>query len=265
MIDCHAHVIDPVRFPFSGSTYRPHAGEWGTLDDYLQCLDRHGVSHAVLVQPTSGYDTDHRCLLDAIERANGRIRGIARIHPERARADGQLLDSDGICGVRVDLIHDGVQVSAHRDFGWLLGALRERDAVLQLQCEGDQLAEVLPALDASGVRIVVDHCGRPDPANGLMQPGFQALLELGRQGHHVKLCGAFRFSHRPCPHLDVEPFVAALLDSFTTRRCVWGSDWPFLRFTPAVSYRDVVSLARRWLTQPDDLDPAARQLFGFEG
>jgi predicted TIM-barrel fold metal-dependent hydrolase len=263
MIDCHAHVFDARRFPFTAATYRPQPSESGTLADYLAVLDRHGVSNAVLVQPTSGYDADHGCLLDAIERGEGRLRGIARIPPARARQDVWLLDVPGICGVRLDLVNDGTGVASGPDFPWLLAALRERGAVLQVQCEGDQLAALLPAVSDADATIVVDHCGRPDPALGLSQPGFAALLELGRRGHYVKLCGAFRFSNEAYPHADVEPYVAALRSVFTVERCVWGSDWPFLRFAGVVDYPGVVDLARHWVGDPSQLDPAARTLFGF--
>lgn len=225
MIDCHAHVIDPQRFPFGQGTYRPHPGESGTIEQYLALLDAHGIGQAVLVQPTSGYDRDHACLLHALDAGQGRLRGVARIlgdrgADDRARPDEVLLSHPQIVGVRLDLTQGGVAVSRTAGFAWLLAELRERSQVLQVQGEGDQLAAVLPRLRRAGVRIVVDHCGRPDPERGLAQPGFAAVLELGREGHFVKLSGAFRFSHQPDPHEDVDPFIAALLASFTPHRCV---------------------------------------------
>ena len=93
------------------------------------------------------------------------------------------------------------------------------------------------------------------------------MLELGRDGHFVKLSGPFRFSHEPPPHADAEPFVAALVDAFTVKRCVWGSDWPFLRMPRRMDYGPVMAYLERWL--PDERDrrqvlwhtPAG--LFGF--
>ncbi|HVL56242.1 MAG TPA: amidohydrolase family protein [Burkholderiaceae bacterium] len=264
MIDCHTHVLDPDRFPFTADTYRPHAGECGNLEQFLATLDRHQVSHAVVVQPTSGYDRDHRCLLDALQRAGNRICGIARILPQDARDSIGLLDVRGMRGVRIDPVKDGAQVCRHPDFAWLRDALRERGAVLQLQCEGDQLAELLPLLGGDPPRIVIDHCGRPDPARGLSQPGFAATLELGRRGHFVKLSGPFRFSREPFPHADADPYVSALVDAFSAQRCVWASDWPFLRFADAIGYDDAIAFGRRWVGDPDRLDAAARTLFGFD-
>ena len=42
-------------------------------------MKTYGVTHALLVQPNSGYGNDNRCLLDAIARSNGRMKGIAII------------------------------------------------------------------------------------------------------------------------------------------------------------------------------------------
>jgi len=64
-----------------------------------------------------------------------------------------------------------------------------------LQVEGDQLLALLPLIQASPVRLLIDHCGRPSMEAGLNQPGFQAVLELGRAGRAtVKLSAiqAFR-------------------------------------------------------------------------
>ena len=59
IVDCHAHIIDPVRFPFTGTKgYRARADEHGTREEFCAALDEHGVSNAVLIQ-LSGYGTDN--------------------------------------------------------------------------------------------------------------------------------------------------------------------------------------------------------------
>ena len=50
---------------------------------------------------------------------------------------------------------------------------------VNIQVEHDQLVPMMPLLADSGVRVLVDHCGRPTIDAGLDQPGFRALLELG--------------------------------------------------------------------------------------
>ena len=140
--------------------------------------------------------------------------------------------------------------------------------------QGDQLVPLLPLLLHGGPRVLVDHCGRPEPANGLQQPGFQALLRLGREGRTgagprtaVKLSGFQKFSHQGPPHADALPFVQALIDAFTLDACVWASDWPYLKATERLDYGPLLRQVQCLL--PDAADRqrlwwhTPRRWFGF--
>ena len=266
-IDSHCHVFDIAQYPYApDAAYRPPPHEAGTAADLAALLDAHGLSHALLVNPTSGYRYDNRCMIAAIQEAQGRFKGIARVAPD---ADEGTLDAlgDGVIGVRLDLLADGVEVLRHPAMPRLLAQIRERSWQIHVQCERDQLHEGVATLRNARVPLVVDHCGRPDAAKGIRQPGFQALLELGREGHFVKLSGSFRFSREGPPYADTEPFAAALIDAFTANRCVWGSDWPFLRLGRRMDYGPVLANLDRWFSDPRDRakvlweTPARR--FGF--
>jgi predicted TIM-barrel fold metal-dependent hydrolase len=109
--------------------------------------------------------------------------------------------------------------------------------LVDVQVEHDQLVTLAPRLVDCGVRILVDHCGRPTLAEGLGQPGFRALLALaGTRRAFVKLSGFVKFSREPAPHADAWPFVRALVDAFGLDRCLWASDWPYLRAPLRVDY-----------------------------
>src|SRR5262249_60850999 len=109
--------------------------------------------------------------------------------------------------------------------------------------EPEQLVAMTPVLPNSGVRILVDHCGRPKVDKGLGEPGFRALLELGATKRaFVKLSGFAKFSREPAPHEDSWPFVKALVDAFTLDRCMWASDWPHLRAPTRVDYGVLLNL-----------------------
>ena len=71
-IDCHAHVIDPARFPYNKNVaYKPSGQEVGTTAQFREVMKIYGVKHALLVQPNSGYEDDNSCMLNAIEKARG--------------------------------------------------------------------------------------------------------------------------------------------------------------------------------------------------
>lgn len=268
-VDCHAHVFDPTRFAFAeNSAYVPAPHEIGTGANFLGVLDAQGLSHGLLVNPTSGYGADNRCMLDAIAQSNGRLKGIAKLNPDVSASDLADLAARGIVGARFDLIGDGLAALLDPRATDLLQRMVALGWIAEVQCEGDQFAQVKNVLEASGAAVVVDHCGRPDVTQGLAQPGFAALLAFGRAGcATVKLSGPFRFSRTGPPYLDVDPYVAALIEAFTPERCVWGSDWPFLRISARIDYGPVLECLTRWL--PDERprrsvlwDTPAR-LFGF--
>jgi predicted TIM-barrel fold metal-dependent hydrolase len=267
-IDSHCHVFDTARYPYSpDAAYRPPPHEAGIADELAAVLDAHGLSHALLVNPTSGYGYDNRCMVAAIRASKGRFKGIARVPPDADERTLAALGAEGVIGIRIDLIGDGIGVVRHAATPRLLAQIRERHWQVHVQCEKDQLDEASTMLRAARVPLVFDHCGRPDAAGGVSQPGFNALLEMGRDGHAVKLSGPFRFSRVPAPYADVEPYVAALIEAFTVKRCVWGSDWPFLRLPTRMDYGPVLACLARWLPDESDRrqilwDTPAR-LFGF--
>lgn len=241
-IDCHCHVIDPVRFPYGADTfYRPDGQETGSARQLAQMHDAYGVRHGLIVGTNSGYEEDNRCLLDAVERGAGRYKGIAIVANDIPRAELAALHARGIVGAAFNATHHGIE--RYLGSGALLANLHALDMCVSLQVWQDQLVALAPLFERSGVRLLIDHCGRPSPDAGLQQPGFQALLRLGRAGRaFVKLSGYTKFSRERHPYDDTRPYVAALLDAFTPDRCLWASDWPFLRAPSRVDVGPLLAL-----------------------
>jgi len=266
-IDCHSHVFDPERFAYqAGNFYLPAGQERGTPALFTELLDAYGVRHALLVEPNSGYGPDNRCLLDTLARSGGRLKGIAVVANDATRGELEDLKSAGIVGIAFNPALFGAAYYA--DAGGLLERLAELEMIAQVQVQGDQLIELLPLLQASGVRLLFDHCGRPNVGTGITQPGFAALLELGRRGKAaVKLSGYSKFSQQPFPHADTEPYVRALADAFTLDACVWASDRPFLRAPERIDYGTLLKRVERLFPAAEDrrklLWETPCKLFGF--
>jgi predicted TIM-barrel fold metal-dependent hydrolase len=267
-VDSHCHVFDAANFPYApDAAYRPLPQEAGTAAELAAVHDAHGISHALLVNPTSGYGYDNRCMQAALRASGGRFKGIARVRPDIDDRALAALDDDGVIGIRIDLVGDGPVAAAHPAVPGLLERVRELGWQVQVQCEKDLLVDAAPILAKARVPLVIDHVGRPDPGAGIGQAGFQTLLALGRDGHAVKLCGAFRFAAGPAPYAAAEPYVAAVIAAFSVDRCVWGSDWPFLRPPSRLDYGPLMAMLARWLPDAGDRrrvlwDTPAR-LFGF--
>jgi predicted TIM-barrel fold metal-dependent hydrolase len=251
-IDCHCHVLDPARFPYGEDTfYRPSGQEIGCAEQLSQMHDAYGVRYGLIVGPNSGYEQDNRCLLAAIERGAGRYKGIAVVANDTGRDELFALRARGIVGVAFNATHHGVD--HYRDTEALLADLRALDMCVSLQVRDEQLVALAPLLERSGVRLLIDHCGRPSPEAGLDQPGFRELLRLGRAGRaFVKLSGYAKISRGRHPYDDMLPYVAALLDAFTPDGCLWASDWPFLRASERIDVGPLLVLAQRFVPDPRD-------------
>ena len=249
--DCHAHVFGNDAYPFSPDTlYHPHASQAGTPAKFRVVLDAHGFTHGLLVG-AGPYGPDNRCMLSAIANSGGCFKGIALVTPAVADRELAALADGGVVGIRINLMGHGMRPLVEAGAERLLARVKEMQWFLQIHCQKDELVEAAPVLRKAGVRVMIDHFGRPDMTRGVAQPGFQTLLEFGRSGNAiVKLSGPFRSSVEGYPYRDVDPFIAAAIEAYTLERCVWGSDWPFVRMDERMDYGPPLTCLPRWLPDP---------------
>lgn len=266
-IDCHCHVLDPQGFAYAAEVaYRPAGQETGSAAYFGQVLDAYGVQHALLVGPNSGYGTDNRCLLSAIAASPQRFKGIAVVPNDAPDTYLQELKAQGIVGIAFNFALHGPD--HYRNAGPLMARLAALDMFVQVQVEMAQLQTLAPMLLASGAKLLVDHCGRPDVSSDMAGEGFGALLRLADSRRTtVKLSGFAKFSAQNFPFADTHPFTAALLEAFGADHCVWASDWPFLKASKRLDYGPLLQLFGRMV--PDEKDRqkilwhTPKRLFGF--
>ena len=79
-------------FPYAPEAwYHPVDNEQGTAHQLTDLFDAYGSRHALVVGPNSGYDTDNRCLLDFLDRGDGRFKGVAVVDNDIGRAELERL------------------------------------------------------------------------------------------------------------------------------------------------------------------------------
>jgi predicted TIM-barrel fold metal-dependent hydrolase len=267
-IDCHAHVYDPANFPYQKETpYRPAGQEIGTAKQYFAVMKTYGVKYSLLVQPNSGYAGDNSCMLDAIARGKGALKGVAIAAFDSSLDELRALKRQGIVGIAFNPTFYGSS-DPYKPAEPLIKKLVELDMFMQIQSENDQLLLFVPWIEALPIKVLIDHCGRPAADAGLKQSGFQALLRLARTGRvSVKISGYPKFSRQSYPFEDCRPYVGAIVEAFTLDHCMWASDWPFLRAAERQDYGPLIELAG--LLFPDAADrrklfwETPRRLFGF--
>ena len=221
----------------------------------------------MLVQP-SFLGTDNSYLIEALAEYPTRLRGIAVVAPDIARTALDDLERAGVVGLRLNLI--GEPDPALGSLGWRrhLAAVAERGWQIEIQAEAHRLRWILPPLIDAGVAVVVDHFGKPDPEQGVDDPGFRHLLSLGpSRAVWVKLSGAYRTGDIERGQAIAAAAVPLLKEAFGLDRLVWGSDWPHTQFEAVASYPNALALLGEWLPDAAEraivLGESAAQLFRF--
>ncbi len=238
-IDAHAHVFSQALTLAGERRYTP--GYDATLADYLKHLHANGLSHGVLVQP-SFLGTDNRYLLAALQQAPGQLRGVVVVERDTPRDTLQAMACSGVVGVRLNLV--GRALPDFAEHGWkaFFAQIAELGWHVELHREVSDLPQLVRQLIPFGVKLVIDHFGRPDARLGVEQPSFTELLELGLSGHlWLKVSGIYRLAGSPAQNLAFARQAMPLLQqSFGLRRLVWGSDWPHTQHEACIGYADVV-------------------------
>jgi predicted TIM-barrel fold metal-dependent hydrolase len=260
-IDCHAHVMRRD-LPLASERHSAPKRDV-TVEEFLGVLDAHGISHGVLTAP-SFYGPNNALLLSALDAAPVRLRGTAIVAPAIDEAELAAMDRRGIVGIRLNWIRRSqLPDVAADDYRRLFERVRKLGWHVEIYLEGPKLAHVLPVVRATGVDVVLDHFGAPDPALGVDDPGFRAALAGVRSGDTwVKLSAPYRLGGAA-----PQPYVDALLDAGNGGQLVWASDWPFVGLEVTITYPMCVDWIRAWIpdaaTQRRVLVETPSKLFRF--
>jgi predicted TIM-barrel fold metal-dependent hydrolase len=251
--DSHFHLFGGPEFPFASETvYVLEPSQRGLIRGLLATFDSHGITHGLAVA-AQGYLYDNRAMLDGIARSNGRLKGVALVKPSITDRELDALGAGGVVGIRMNPSTWGLREFTEEGADRLIARVKERGWFLQVHVQEDELVAPAPIIRKWGIRLIIDHFGRPDPRKGLDQPGFKELIEFGKSGNAiVKLSGPYRTSLQGPPYRDTDPYVEEAVKAFTIDNCVWGSDWPFTRVNERIDYGPQLDPLTRWLPDPKD-------------
>lgn len=265
-VDTHAHVFGPRdRFPFSPE--RSYTPEDCTVAQYAELLDTLGIDRCVVVHG-GAHGTDNRVTLDAIATLGTRARGVAVMRPGLSALQLQQLHDGGMRGCRISSVVRGGAQFEHLEalaaqvapLGWHL--------LLHLH-HSEELATLLPRLQALDIDLVVDHLGHVLGSEGTSSAGFDALMRLLETGRcWVKLASLYRSSQEPYPHADMLPMIHAVAAA-RPDRLLWGSNWPHPIYRGDMpNDADLVDLIPTWVpdteTQRQMLVENPARLYKFD-
>lgn len=233
-VDSHAHVFTLSLKIAPFHRYIPNYS--ASLDTYLGLLRRFQFTNGVIIQP-SFLGTDNSYLLSCLKQYPNRLRGVIVIDPSRGLETIDELHDAGCTGVRLNLF--GLPDPPLKNPSWekTLARMRELGWHVELHVEARRIHELAPAILDAGVRIVVDHFGRPDPKLGLDDSGFRYLVSLANTRQvWVKISGFYRNGDNGRGEQIALQAVPVFKSTFGLDRMVWGSDWPHTQYENSMNY-----------------------------
>lgn len=232
-VDAHCHVFGPGElFPYAPERkYTPCDASWQQL---FALRDHLGFSKNVIVQATC-HGADNRALVDALQRSNGKAKGVATVKRSVTDQELQAMHAAGVRGVRFNFVKRLVDFTPKDELMEIAGRISKLGWHVVIYFEAVDLPELWDFFTGLPTTVVVDHMGRPDVTKPVDGPEFELFLKFMREHPNVwsKVSCPERLSVAGPPALngernayrDVVPFARKVVENFPDR-VLWGTDWP---------------------------------------
>lgn len=225
-VDAHCHVFGPGDvFPFAPERkYTPCDASW---QDLFNLRDFLGFEKNVVVQATC-HGADNSALLDVLERADDRARGVVTVKPDIEVSELQRMHELGVRGVRFNYVKRLVDPKPDDYYREIIEKIRPLGWHVVLYFEPADLAEKQEFFNSLNIPLVIDHMGRPDVTKPVENPEFEMFLDFMRGNPDVwcKVSCPDRLTVTGSPeYADVVPFAKTVVEEFSDR-VLWGTDWP---------------------------------------
>lgn len=250
LVDAHAHIFTRAMPLIDNPRHTPQYDF--TLQDYLAQLDQHGIRHGVIAAASPWGDYNDYTV-QSVGANLDRLRGTVILHPGKTYALAAMKRS-GICGVRLPYIGlPQLPDITAPDYRKLLRDIADQDWHVHLHVEGKHIPALLPLLERSGPKIVIDHLGRPAPNEKKGSAAFRAIADSVRRGNSwIKVSCGYRIGEVAKEHFR------GFLDELGPQRLFWASDCPFVGHEKQFPYSATIDWLEQQLSDPEQ----RRLIFG---
>jgi 2-pyrone-4,6-dicarboxylate lactonase len=232
-VDAHCHVFGPgEQFPYAPE--RKYTPCDASCEQLLALRDHLGFARNVIVQATC-HGADNRALVDALQRANGKAKGIATVKRGIGEQELQALHDAGVRGVRFNFVKRLVDFTPKDELMEIANRVAKLGWHVVIYFEAVDLPELWDFFTGLPTTVVVDHMGRPDVTKPVDGPEFALFLEFMREHPNVwskvtcperlSVSGPPALNGELNPYRDVVPFARRVVEEFPDR-VLWGTDWP---------------------------------------
>jgi 2-pyrone-4,6-dicarboxylate lactonase len=225
-VDAHCHVFGPGdAFPYAPE--RKYTPCDAPKERLFALRDFLGFERNVIVQ-ASCHGRDNRALVDALQSAGDKARGVAVVGPDIQLDELRAMHEAGVRAVRFNFVKRLVDATPKEVYLDIAEKIASLGWHIVVYFEAQDLEELTPFLKQLPTPIVVDHMGRPDIAKGVQHPDFKRFVRLLEENANIwtKVSCPERLSlSGPPGYDDVVPFSRHLVERFPDR-VLWGTDWP---------------------------------------
>lgn len=248
-IDAHHHVWDLSVRDQPWTSGLPVLRRSFALGELEPSLNAHGIDRTVVVQTIGvAEETPELLLLADSSPLVGGVVGWVDLTASDVDSRLAALKSgpggDHLVGIRHQVQDEEADWLSRDDVRRGLAAVAGAGLAYDLLVRPHQLeAARFTAAALPGLRLVLDHAGKPDIAHHGYDEWALAILDLAQyENVTVKLSGlATEADHRTWDVKDLRPYADHVLDSFGATRVMFGSDWPVCLL--AGSYDDIINAA----------------------
>jgi len=224
-VDAHCHVFGPGDV-FAYSPKRKYTPGDAPKEQLFALRDMLGFDRNVIVQ-ASCHGTDNAAMIDALDAAGEKARGIAVVETDIALDELKVMDHAGVRGVRFNFLKRLVDSTPRENYLRVAEKVSILGWHIVIYFEAPELQDLAPFITSLPGIVVVDHMGRPDVELSTNHTQWMRFLRLMDEHENiwVKVSGAERLSKIGPPYDDVVPFGEALVERYP-ERVLWGTDWP---------------------------------------
>lgn len=255
IVDIHPHIIsdDETRYP--PAPLFGKRSEWSkerptTVDTLIAAMDAAGVAKAAVVHSSTTYGFDNSYVVDGCNQYADRLVAVGSVDvlqpdaPQRIRAWVER----GLAGLRLftggsTKDFDPSELDDPRAFpAWELCA--ELGLTMCIQTGPVGLPQVTAlARRFPQVRIILDHLGRPEVADGVPYAKARSLFDLAAlENIYLKLTPRI-FGDVQKEQASAETFFPHVVEAFGAGRMAWGSNFP----TSPGTLAEILATARQGL------------------
>ncbi|WP_460801976.1 amidohydrolase family protein [Microbacterium sp. GXF6406] len=232
-VDAHCHVFGPgAEFPYAPE--RKYTPCDASAEQLFALRDQLGFDRNVIVQATC-HGADNRALVDALNRSEGRARGVATVRRDVTDAELAELHAAGVRGVRFNFVKRLVDRVPTDSLLEIVEKIAPLGWHVVIYFEAEDLPDLYDFFSSIPTDVVVDHMGRPDVTKDADGEEFELFLRFMRENPNVwtkvscperlSVAGPRALDGEQQAYDDVVPFARRVVEEFPDR-VLWGTDWP---------------------------------------